>query len=100
MRGRVCAFVCLVIEKARNGSECVCLVLASILETHTTVTRAVQRAAEFLLIKISIMETGEESKGAKAVQPQLSTGQTICHKAAKARFLTYDESVRFSRKFE
>lgn len=100
VRGRVCALVRLVIEKARNGYECVCLVLASILGTHTTVTRAVQRAAEFLLIKISIMETGEESRGAKAVQLQLSTGRPICHKASEARFLTDQESVRFSWKSE
>lgn len=58
------------------------------------------RAAEFLLIKISIMETGEESRGAKAVQLQPSTGRPICHQASKARFLTDQESVRFSWKFE
>lgn len=94
------ACVRLVIEKARNGSECVCLVLESILGTHTTVTRAVPRAAEFLLIKISIMETGEESRGAKVVRLQLGTRRPICQKASKAAFPTEPESPHFSQRFE
>lgn len=100
--GEVYAAACvrLVIEKARNGSECVRRVLDSVLGTHTTVTRAVQRAAEFLLIKISIMETGEECRGAKVVQLRLGTRRPICQKASKAAFPSERESPRFSQKFE
>lgn len=40
----------------------VCLALAGLLGIHTMVTLAVPRAAEFLLIKISIMETEKRGK--------------------------------------
>lgn len=45
----------LVIERKGMDMACVCLALAWLPGTHTTV--AVQRPAEFLLVKISIMKT-------------------------------------------
>lgn len=85
----VCAAVCVCVWllKRKEMDMSVCLVLASILGIHTTVTRAVQRAAEFLLIKISIMETGEQSRAeetrgneSRGHQLQFNMMQIICHK--------------------
>ncbi len=63
----MCAcMVSLVIERKGMDMAYVCLALASLPGTHTTV--AVQRPAEFLLMKISIMETerrGEEKRTRK-----------------------------------
>lgn len=44
---------------------CVCLALDSLLGIHTTVTLAVQRAAEFLLTKISFMKVQRRGEGRK-----------------------------------